>query len=55
MIRELKTCKFEWDEDKRELTVTTKDGQAVKLNKVQMFSMMRFIVRISQWAFLRKK
>jgi len=54
MIRELKSCRFEWDEQNKELWI---DNHSVKLklNKVQAYALLRFWVRVSQWAFLRSK
>lgn len=55
MYRELISCRFDWDEQKRELKIDMKDGRSITLNKVQIYSLVRFIIRISSWAFLRRK
>lgn len=64
--RQLTTCEFDWDTETKELVIRKFDSQFIKpgtvpgkeevcLNKVQMFSLMRFIVRISAWGFMRRR
>ena len=57
MRKELKKCSFDYTDGI--LTITTfgigETGGLVKLSKVQMFSLMRFFVRVCQHNFRKKK
>ena len=56
ITKELKNVSFEYVEaDKSFVIKNTKDGGEVKLSKVESFAFMRFLVRISQRNWLRKK
>lgn len=56
ITKELKNVSFEYNEaDKSFVIENSKDGGTVKLSKVESFAFMRFLVRISQRNWLRKK
>lgn len=54
ITKELKYAKFEYDEDKKEFLITSDPfcyptgRNSLRLNKTYAFSLMRFILRISQ-------
>lgn len=54
--KDLKNISFQYSEEDKSFTIIdTKDGAAVELNKVESFAFMRFLVRVSQRNWLRKK
>lgn len=54
--KDLKNVSFEYNEAEKTFTIiNTTDGGSVYLNKVEAFAFMRFLVRISQRNWLRKK
>lgn len=54
--KDLKNVSFEYNEAEKVFTIiNTHDGGAAELNKVEAFAFMRFLVRISQRNWLRKK
>ena len=54
--RELKRATWAWDDNKQSLFITLKDQmKEVILNKVYMFSLMRFLVRVSAKGFYVKR
>ena len=55
ITKELKSVSFSYNETEKSFTIFSKDGNSVELNKVQSFAFMRFIIRISQRNWLRKK
>lgn len=55
ITKELKSVSFEYDESEKSFTISSKDGNVIELNKVQSFAFMRFIIRISQRNWFRKK
>ncbi len=56
LSKDLKNVSFEYNEDEKAFTIINmRDGGAVDLNKVEAFAFMRFLVRISQRNWHRKK
>jgi len=54
IIRELKFSRFSYEPEKKELFIQNKkSGESVKLNKIYMYSLMRFIVSLSAKGFGR--
>ena len=63
--KKLKYADFVWNEDKKELDITTwvESGvevppvlpETIKLNKTYLFALSRFITRLSQRYWLRRK
>lgn len=56
MIRELKDWVWYFDKDNHQLVVLEKGRptEYLVLDKVRMFSLFRFLVRIAHWAFYRR-
>lgn len=67
MEKILKRCSFNWDSEKKQITISTisegVDAQgnpegcqtSVVLSKSSMFSLFRFLIRVSQFGIKRKK
>lgn len=59
IIKELKYGKFLWDDEKKHFVIGVNDetGRArhIVLNKVYAFAFMRFVVRIAQRNWFRKR
>jgi hypothetical protein len=55
IIKPLKYATFSFDEVSKTFIAETTEGGKVKLNKVYAFALMRFIIRISQRNWYRKK
>jgi hypothetical protein len=54
ITKKLKSITFEYNEISREFNVVT-DYEAFTLSKIQAFALLRFIVRIAQRNWLRRK
>ena len=62
--RQLKNITFKWDEEKRELAITTWEDtgesappflpNTIKINKLYMYSLLRFCIRVAQKPNKRK-
>ena len=55
ITKALKYATFEWDEETKSFTILEENGNRVILNKVYAFAFMRFVVRMAQRNWLRKK
>ena len=55
ITKNLKHANFEWDDEAKTFTITEEDGNRITLNKVYAFAFMRFVVRMAQRNWLRKK
>jgi len=56
LVKELLGVSFEYDESSRELTIRNKvSGNTVVISRLYMFSLMRFIVSISQKPIKKRK
>ena len=61
LVKNLKCVSFSWDDETKELTIVTTTGiphevlGEIKLNKVYIFALNRFITRLSQRHWLRRK
>lgn len=64
IIKQLKNVGFEWDEEKKELDITIWEETSeippmipttIKISKIHMFSLMRFIIRVLQKPTKKKK
>jgi len=53
IIKKLKYASFEWNEDKKILSIIDGEDNIVSLNKIYSFALMRFIIRIAQRNFLK--
>lgn len=54
ITKELKFASFDYDESSKTFGITTDNGR-ITLNKVYAFAFMRFVVRIAQRNWFRKK
>lgn len=54
ITKELKHASFDYDESSKTFGITA-DGGRITLNKVYAFAFMRFVVRIAQRNWFRKK
>jgi hypothetical protein len=52
--KELKHATFEYEEESKSFVINTEEG-VVRLNKIYSFAFMRFVVRIAQRNWFRKK
>lgn len=52
--KDLKNISFSYDESSKLFSIKNSDGE-VNLNKVESFAFLRFLIRISQRNWLRKK
>jgi len=52
--KDLKNISFSYDESSKLFSIKNTDGE-VSLNKVESFAFLRFLIRISQRNWLRKK
>lgn len=50
LVKDLKKARFTWNDANKRLTIRTEDGE-LELDKTYCFSLMRFILRISQKNF----
>jgi hypothetical protein len=55
IIKELKHAIFEYDNDDKKLVIAEREGDDIALNGTEMFSLMRFIIRIAQKGQRRKR
>lgn len=49
IIKELKNAKFIWDEKNKILRIEEAHRGVATLTKIEMFSLARFIIRVSQY------
>ena len=50
LVKDLKKARFTWNDANKRLAIRTEDGE-LELDKTYCFSLMRFILRISQKNF----
>jgi hypothetical protein len=52
ITKELKNACFSWDQENKTFTIIDSNNNEVQLNKIYIFALMRFIIRIAQKNFL---
>ena len=53
--KKLKYVTFEYDEDQKDFVIEESDGNKVILSKVYAFAFMRFVIRMAQRNWLKRK
>ena len=55
ITKALKYGTFTWNDDHKSLDIEMKNGEELTLNKVYSFALMRFMIRLSQRNWFRRK